>query len=1182
MYLKTLYIQGFKSFAQKTKIEFNHKITGIVGPNGSGKSNISDAIMWVLGETSVKTLRGTKMEDVIFSGTDKKRPLGFAEVTIVFDNSDRTLPLEYNEVSVTRRMYRSLESEFLINSVKCRLKDIKELFMDTGIGKDGYSLIGQGKVESILSNRPEQRRAVFEEAAGISKYKMRKLESENKLKKTEENIVRLNDIISEIEQREKVLRIESENAIKYKNLFEELKSLEITNAFNEIEKHIKNNEKYILREEEFLTEVGKLKIKLEELEVQKSLISKEIDEIELEIEKLQKEELEDNKLYEREISQLNLIVEKKETLEQNLNRNFNTIDELKAIIKNREAEKNNLIDKLKNIRDLEEEKNINLNKLKDSLEISVERRNEIEKKLDLDNSRLIELHREKSEIESRISIKTSLIEEKEDRLKSINKNLAILEENNLEIERSLRQTDEKKAKVYETSKLLKTEKINLTKAVEELQNEVNTVEEQLQSYKSNFEKENAKYIALKNLADNFEGYNKSVKSFMNFTKKRNLFSDGLIGPVADNIKVDSKYEKAISVALGSSSQNIIVEDENDAKEMINLLNREKLGRITFLPIGKIEFKKTNLDLSKYKDQGILGYGDELIDYDFKYKNIFKSLLGRTIVAVDFDSALSLSKKLKNSYRIVTLKGDSLNIGGSITGGNLPKNNTDILGRKNEIEAAKKEVRRIQNLYNRSLEIFNESKSKLEKLKSDLVSTDEKIFKTSEEILSLERTVENINNSMKNNDSYMEKYNEDRIGIEGSMKEDRISLAENTEKLKKVEEALLNVSNKNDEIEEQLNELKNEIDNKIEKNNDEKLEIVKIQNEILNIEKEIKRIEDSNLADGERIESALKENETILVSIEDLQIGKVELEKKLSEIHSKIDNFSNELSEKKKIKDEKKSLHSKYLEESYQIQNTNYELENKITKVKSDMEKISFNIDSIVDRMNLEYGVSKSEISNLIENITNKELTDRIKNLKTEIYKLGEVNLFSIDEYRTVSERLKFNLEQKEDLLNSREEIKSILKKLNDEMKVRFKESFSKISKYFDEIFKILFNGGRAEIEIDGEDVLNSGIEIKAQPPGKRFQSLSLLSGGERSLTAVALLFALLKVRPAPFCILDEIDAALDDANIKRYADYLKSINDIQFIIITHRKLTMEIANVLYGVTMEERGVSKIISVELKS
>lgn len=1181
MYLKTLYIQGFKSFAQKTKIEFNNKITGIVGPNGSGKSNISDAIMWVLGETSVKSLRGSKMEDVIFSGTDSKRPLGFAEVSIVFDNTDRTLPLEYNEISVTRRMYRSLESEFLINNVKCRLKDIKELFMDTGIGKDGYSLIGQGKIESILSNRPEQRRAVFEEAAGISKYKMRKLETENKLKRTEDNIVRLNDIISEIKQREEILKVESENAIKYKELFNELKTLEITNAFTEIDKYKLSKDKLDEKENTLNSQEMQLKESLEAVNSEKISLEGEIAELESKIEEFQKLEVEDNRNYERLISQLSLISEKKEFTKNTLEQNRGTLSELNKNIDDREKTKIVLQENLKVSVDNEREVLDSIELLQRDLNLSLERRSEIEKSLEQDNAELIKLHREKSEIDSKVSISNSLIEEKKSRLENLNKNLKTLNENNLEIENSLKEILLKKSKLSSESTDLEGKKEALNSDINSLEVEVNSLEKNLLEYKTKFERENARYIALKNLSENYEGYNKSVKSFMNYTKKRENFSKSLVGPVADNIKVDEKYEKAISVALGGSLQNIIIESEQDAKEMIKLLNREKLGRVTFLPINRMSSKAPSIKLESFKESGILGFAYDLVSFDQKYDNVFKNLLGRIVVATDFDSALDFSKKTKNSYRIVTLNGDSLNIGGSITGGNISKHNTEILSRKNEIDLIKEEVKNVQNLYNETLAVFESKTKSLEDLQLNLNSAREELFKVSSEMLSLENTYNNINVSKDNNDSYLKKYNIEREEIETSILEDEKILKDNREKLIEIEKVLSNKSEVNISVESDLNNIKQEIDIKVEKVNEEKLKLVKIQNEIENIAGEIKRLEADNSSDNIKIENILVQNKNFALDVDIREAEEKKIKEDLEEMKELLSEKSKKIIEEKLLKDEKKELHSKSLESSFKYQNDLFEIERKITKLNSDREKFEYSINSILDKMKIEYEIEEEDIENLVEYKSHKLLLENIEKLKNNIRKLGEVNIFSIEEYKSVSERLQFNLEQKEDLLNSKEEIQSIIKKLDSEMKILFKESFIKISKYFNEIFRILFNGGRAEIEIDGDDELSSGIEIKAQPPGKRFQSLSLLSGGERSLTAVALLFALLKVRPAPFCILDEIDAALDDANIKRYADYLMTLKDMQFIIITHRKLTMEIANVLYGVTMEEKGVSKIISVELK-
>ena len=1180
MYLKTLYIQGFKSFANKTKIDFNNRITGVVGPNGSGKSNISDAIMWVLGETSVKSLRGSKMEDVIFSGTDKRKPLGFAEVTIVFDNSDNSLPIKYNEVSVTRRMYRSLESEFLINNVKCRLKDIKELFMDTGIGKDGYSLIGQGRIENILSSKPEQRRAIFEEAAGISKFKMKKTESERKLQKTKENLIRLNDIISEIEKRTLLLESQSEKAIKYKELFEKLKNLEITVSYMEINNKnnsIKNFEEELINLEKNLEKI------LKEVELSKSNQEKLNEDIKLNDENLnisQNKELEENRIYENLNSQLELIQEKKKNTNKEIIVKKSSNQELENEIKS-------IDNKIVLLQENLEELLIEENSCKDN-------KGEIEKKLsslnhnyekeeikqNRSNEEYLDLHKKITDLDSKISMTETLLNEKKDRINAINKNLDILVNNNEELETSIDEITIKYNQAYEDNNdLIEKNTINENYLLE-LNKVVEKRSVELKDLKENYDEKKARFNAIKNLSDNYEGYSKSVKSFMNFSEKRGLFKNSLIGPVADKLIIDKKYEKAISVALGGNLQNIIIEKEQDAKAMISLLSKEKLGRVTFLPLDSIKFFDNKINLSNFKNNNILGFADELIEYDKKYENIFKSILGKIIVTEDFDSGVLLSKKLNRSYRIVTLNGDSLNVGGSISGGSIYNNNISILSRNKEIEDLGVEVNKLGSLYNDLLKEYNSKISKMEELKFSSTNIRNRINEQSREILSLENKVESLKNSKNNNQNYIDKYIADKNSYKESIESDFKNIEEYISLKKEYMVSRSNVEELNNSSKNIIDSFKNELNDLREELSNINIKYTKISAEIMSINKEIENNRELKEKNNKKVEGNLKDIASLEKNILNLEdtYKKVSEDFKISEENiSKLINSSKEL----KISRENRYIELDSLRKKQEkLQLEISELEKNRNKIEYSIEKNKLEIENIINNLTNDYEIDENDIVKIVEIESLKKSRELIKENKKKISLLGEVNLLAVEEYESIKERLEFNLSQKQDLLDSMDEIKNILLELDKEMDEKFIKSFNEVSIYFNEIFKELFNGGKAVLEIDGENALTGGIEIKTQPPGKRFQSLSLLSGGERALTAVALLFALLHVRPAPFCILDEIDAALDDANIKRYTDYLLTLENIQFIMITHRKSTMEIANKLYGVTMEEKGISKLISVEL--
>lgn len=1177
MRLKSLYIQGFKSFANKTKIEFNDEITCIVGPNGSGKSNIADAITWVLGESSAKNLRGDKMEDVIFSGSANKKSLSLAEVTILFDNSDRTLNLDYDEVSVTRRMYRSSETEFLINNTKCRLKDIKELFMDTGIGKDGYSLIGQGKIGSILNTKAEQRRSVFDEAAGISKYKMKKQQSENKLKNTEDNIIRLNDIISQMKDREEILRVEAEKAKEFKTLSQELKLYELADSKKKVlanrqklkglEEESSNIEEEIKKIDESLKVLRENKISLES---QEEKIESFIDEKQNIYYRL------DNKI-EKNKNQLDFISNRSKDIEE-INRSSNLsveklansnqilekeIEELKLSVAEKNQRKNDLLKEVEEVKDLLNAK-LEEEKIQEEL-----RQKESEKRL--------ENHRKKSFFESRLSLSESLIQDRKARLETIDKNLNILLKNNDEI---LESKDNQARKIEDLNK----EKISIeenikiiNKSLEENKSSLSQEVNKYESIRNEISNKAARLNALKNISENYEGYSKSVKLFMNATKNEGLFKASLLGPVADNIKLEKKYEKAISIALGYAQQNIIIKNENDAAQMVNYLNKKRFGRVTFLPIDSLRFRKANIDLSTYNIKGLLGFANQFVKYDKEIERVIDFLLARIIICQDFNSAKAISSALNKSYRVVSLDGDSFNIGGSITAGETSRNSNNLLSRKVEIDQLKLDIKNLDLNQGEIKNNINLLESESEKLKTSLDSE----YESQKDILSRIQKAESILINLKDtkisNDKYIEDYQDQKerlvFEIENNKKEneDYKFKLEEIDKLMSADQSQTN--------QDMMAELKKDIEAKKDKKVSLDIKLVEISSEVKSLEREISNKEDliknnksDILAQDEKIktnEIAITENQAKLENIKE-SIFKLESDMKLSD---------KELKESKTQLSEIKDKLTKVSQEIEDKRDILIKSEKDLIKIQAKFDKFKENIN-----LNLEFIKNKYEI-NLDENDVDieslKNIRENINSLNEKIKELGQVNILAIDEYRELKEEYDFNLKQKDDLLLSRKEIINVILELEDEMQKSFKDTFNKVAKYFNEIFVELFNGGQAKLSIVGDDLLESGIEINVQPPGKKLQSLSLLSGGERSLTAVALLFAFLKVRPAPFCILDEIDAALDDSNILRYADYIKSIEDIQFIIITHRKLSMEIANALYGVTMEEKGVSKLISVKLK-
>lgn len=1184
MYLKKVEIQGFKSFADKTEIEFKNEVTAIVGPNGSGKSNISDAIRWVLGEQSIKNLRGNKMEDVIFSGTDKRRPLGYAEVTITFDNKSGAIPVEYNEVAVTRRMFRSGESEYYLNKSACRLKDIRELFMDTGIGKDGYSIIGQGRIDEILSNRPEDRRSIFEEAAGIVKYRSKKEEAERKLERTETNLTRIKDLLLEITRQSETLEVESEKAILFTKIFNRLKELEVNLIIRDIKKldgQIKDIEKEKLLISEDISLIEKEKTIIES---KYNLLKVDLEKMDREIEETRNLRFETVKSLESYKNQISLLNEKEGFFKKDLERLEIELISLKENLLNlenshKEFKENRdlIISKLNNVNEDFNLKNNELTHISKFLD-------EKEKTIELEKNKILNLYNKSADTRSELNSILSFNENITKRIDQLNKDIQNIH-------------NEKNSKGEKLEELLK-EQLDLKEVLEGKSKLLDSLKEDssafeldyrniLDSLKSNQIKLQGLTSSLnlyKNMEEGYEGYYKSVKNLILATKKSNDLSKGFLGVVADLLKVESKYERAIDISLGSSVQNLVVETDNDAKNMIEYLKTHKLGRVTFLPLNTIRGNTLNININDMKEFKVLGLAHELISYEDKYENIFEYLLGRTIIIEDLDNAIRFASKYNHSYKIVTLDGEVLNPGGSLTGGSYGNNSISIINRKNKIVSLENEVKTTQEV----LSDFEIKKGtlleKIEKNNAILVK-EEKLIKDKElELINQSNEIGKITNDIDRLDNNSVKLNEEIISLRSetgnlsSRKEILVNSLKNLEEetndlkisVKKLSDEMVNekllkdeLTNKVTSIKIEINTLENSIKNIDEKINNFKIESDKIKDLITDKEKNI------NLNNDE-ITNVNVSKSDILVSIETIEEEEVNISSSLEKLMETKENFmKNFYEEQERLKEINKKLGIMEKQKNNQeVKLTRLELylENNYTRLSNDYE--------------MEYEQAL-KFESPIGNVQNA--IEEAKTLKSKIKDLGHVNLGSIDEYKNVKERLDFNTTQYNDLLESKEKLKDVIVDMEKTMRIQFVEALEEINENFVQIFSILFNGGKAALELEeNEDILKAGIEIKAQPPGKKLQSLSLLSGGEKSLTAVALLFAILQSKPSPFCILDEIDAALDEANISRYTNYLRSFNDgTQFVLITHRKTTMEIADVLYGVTMEEEGVSKLISVKLK-
>ena len=1181
MYLKRLEMQGFKSFADKTILEFRPGITGVIGPNGSGKSNISDAIRWILGEQSMKSLRGSKTQDIIFAGTQNRKSLGFAEASLVFDNTDGALPIEFSEVTITRKIYRSGETGYYINKTACRLKDVIELFMDTGIGRDGYSIIGQGKVDEILSNKSEDRRHIFEEAAGIVKYRARKEETEKKLEQTKLNLLRINDIIIEIEGNLEPLQLQSDKAKKYLNLKEELKNIEIGLFIYNIDKYKKDLEALAQDEDIMKSTLNQEEGKLEKIKILKEELKDEIDEITTKIEEMQNIGFESQKKIEQCNSNINVAEAKIQSNKEIAERNKIEISELqekiaslKSDIEQKESRKSNLKENKAKFENELKEKEEELAKLTAKLSSKELEMEEIKKIIEKNTDR-------KYELQAEISKKQANIENLEKRKNQLNQEIS---SQTLEIDRIRIKKEDIAREFNETE----SNRNNILKKIEEIRKQKNEIttkikefEIQIANLTNEMRMKTSRYNFLVETEKEKEGYIKSVKSLLIDCEKAKELGKGMHGVLANIIDVPKEYQTAIEMCLGASLQNIVTETEEDAKKLIEHLRVNNLGRASFLPITSVKGKK--LDNIKGKKDGVIGIACDLIKFDKKYEQIVLNLLGRTVIVDNMQNAIKLSKENNYSFRIITLEGDVINPSGAITGGSVAKKTVNILGRSKEIEELSKEINDIKTKI-----------SKLEKSKEEYEDSSEDVLEEAEH---LEKQLQEIEISYATEKQRVESIDEniqtirDRIN---KQKEEVLKSEENKKELlnsKELDEQEMSkISKENEEKQSIIDEFANS-------NKDSQTYIDNLNEDITDLKISVSSFNESEMSIEEMSEMINKEIETHTknVEIKKAQIEKdekenIELEKQIEETKKQIEEIKFQVSNSgeniEKLKKDRVSKNEK-LTKKEDEQTDEFkvieDLKAQVTKLEVKKSKIEEDITEIINKMWEEYELTPNNAGNypMPENV---QLTQRkVNNLRTDIRELGSVNVDSIEEYKNLKQRYDFMCEQRLDLESTMAKLNKVIAEMLDVMRTQFKEKFEIINKNFGEVFKELFGGGMAEVSLtDENNILESGIEINVQPPGKKLQSMLLLSGGERAFTAIALLFAILKINPAPFCVLDEIEAALDDVNVYRYAEYLKKFaKDTQFLIITHRKGTMEAADTIYGVTMEEKGISKLLSMKLK-
>ena len=1181
MYLKRLELQGFKSFADKTILELMPGITTVIGPNGSGKSNISDAIRWVLGEQSMKSLRGTKSLDIIFAGTQNRKSLGFAEASLVFDNSDGALPIEYTEVTVTRKIYRSGETGYYINKVPCRLKDVLELFMDTGIGKDGYSIIGQGKIDEILSNKSEDRRHIFEEAAGIVKYRTRKQESEKKLEHTKLNLLRINDILAEIEGNLEPLQMQADKAKKYLNLREELKNIEIGLFVYNIEKYKQDLEKVVQDIEIMQSQCNDEEGRLERVKILKEELKSSIDEITETIENMSNIGFESQKQIEQLNSDINVAKTRIANNNENNDRYLKEIEEQNAKIK-----------ELKDEIEQKEAKKDNLKQNKEKFEKELnEKQAELDKLTEKLSSKELEIEGYKHTVEENTDKKYELQSE----INAQNINYQNFEKRQAQIKQEMQSTISEldgtrlnKEDIAKQFNEIENKKNKAQNSLNEVAKQREEANQKIKSFESNINilssEMRIKESRLKFLIETEkekEGYIKSVKSLLKDCENIKELGKGMNGVLANIIEVPDDLQTAIEMCLGASLQNIVTETETDAKRLVEHLRKNNLGRASFLPISSVRGKK--LDKIKGNESGVIGIASDLIKYNKKYEQIILNLLGRTVIVDNMDTAIKVAKQNGYTFRIVTTEGDLINPSGAITGGSVAKKTVNILGRGKEIEKLEKEIKnlkqKIEKLendkqnYEESIEGILELSANLEKELQEIDITyateKQKVISINENIEKLEKRL----NRLKEEQANLEKQKEEAVSTKGDLQVEINKIVEQNEELSKI---ITEFAELNKDDQKYIDDLNFDITNlkiSVSSFDESEASIQEIQERInQELENAHTSIENKNT----QIEQIKKDNEELEKSIQ-------ETLQKIEEVKESVNSSSSKIEELKKERAQKSEKLSKQEEEMTAKFKVIEDLKGQLVKLDVKKTKIEEDSNGIINKMWEEYELTPNNAEQY-QKPENVALTQRrVNSLRTEIRELGSVNVDSIEEYKNLKDRYDFMSEQRLDLENTMSKLRKVISDMTQIMKEQFKEKFKVINKNFGEVFAELFGGGKAELTLeDEENILECGIDITVQPPGKKLQNMMLLSGGEKAFTAIALLFAILKINPAPFCVLDEIEAALDDVNVFRYADYLKKFTDhTQFLVITHRKGTMEVADTVYGVTMEESGISKLLSMKLK-
>ena len=1179
MYLKSIEIQGFKSFANKIKLEFHNGFTAIVGPNGSGKSNVADAVRWVLGEQRVKQLRGGSMQDVIFSGTELRKPLSSAYVAITFDNSDHKLPVDYQEVTVARRLYRSGESEYLLNNVQVRLRDVQELFYDTGIGKEGYSIIGQGQIEKILSDKPEDRRELFDEAAGIVKFKRRKETSVKKLENEKANLVRVSDILAELERQVGPLEKQAEKAQIYLKAHEELKNLDV-NLFlmqnGEAVQQLEDMKSKLTLAKEELAQTG------EQYEASKTAyeqLGSELEGLEKEVESARDDIARSNvvrnqletqiKVAEESIRSMTGNAEHFQTRRESVGEEIREKQEEPATIAGEKGGIDSEMDELTGKRQAAADELLNVQ----------ETENRLSESMDEKRSNLMQIINSRGSIKARMAAMTTKKEQYEQRKAELTSKLVRASSDEAEHDRELErlrgvfeQVAGEVADLGDRQKKLETE-------IAEYKNQLTTADDRLRATEVEYHQEKSRLDALANLTERYEGFGGSVKRVMEQKDRE----PGLIGVVADLIKTEPKYETAIETALGGSIQNIVTNDEDTAKRMISLLKREKAGRATFLPLTAIRNNQGFNMMGALKERGVIGLADTLVKTAPEYRDVARSLLGRILVVDSYDHAVEISRKYQQKIRMVTTDGEMFMPGGAISGGQF-RNNSNLLGRRREMAELEKRVKELKS----SMQEMENSIAAAKEARNRLRAEQESVrVQLQAKFIEQNTARMNINAEEERKKESAEGYvalREENLSIEDT----RTSLEQEEQNIQKeLEESERTEQETDAAIASMTTELA-----ELRKTEDEKLSVVQQWDLEIQKKRQKQEFQEQELArvDGElsRLQAELDEIEN---SIEQGAQAITDKQKNIEMLRETIESAHDNLEEKQKLlensqqrRTELSAQQKEALASREQLSEEKTRLDKEVFRLGELTTKSEEAIERQINYLWNEYELTPSQAAEMRdESMTDlPQMRGRAEELKKQIKGLGSVNVNAIQEYQEVKERYTFLKNQHDDLIAAADSLEKIIEELDVQMRKQFKQQFARIQTEFDKVFKQLFGGGSGKLELmEDADILEAGVRVIAQPPGKKLVNMMQMSGGEKSLTAISLLFAIQNLKPSPFCLLDEIEAALDENNVVRYADYLRKLTDnTQFIVITHRRGTMDRADRLYGITMQEKGVSTLVSVSL--